>query len=98
MPLDYEVKAVRLVPSEDQSHMHIELVGYESAHMPGEQITIEIPRVIQKMAFEEKFHVMAGGERAEVKAGKCPVCSHEPYLVTDKDSADRQILFTLPQE
>ena len=86
MALDYEIKAVRLEPSDDDSHMHIELIGYLSPHLETEEILIPIPRAIQKMAFAEKFHVMVNGEPAEVKAGKCHICGFEPYLVTTADS------------
>ena len=98
MALNYEITAVRLVPSDDQSHMHVELVGYQSAHTPGEEITITIPRVLQKMAFDEQFYVTVDGEQASVKEGTCPVCGHEPYLVTAADGGKRQRLLELRQE
>ena len=74
MALDYEIKSVRLAPSDDDSHLHIDLIGYDSPHVEGEEIMIPIARALQKMAFSEKFHVMVDGEPAEVKAGKCPTC------------------------
>lgn len=98
MALDYEVTAVRLEPSDDGSHMHLALVGYESEHMPGEQITIDIPRVLQKQAFNEKFHMVVDGEPAELVKGKCPSCDIEPYLRTTADQGDEQKLFGLPRE
>lgn len=98
MALDYEITAVRTEWSDDGSHEHVDLVGYESAHMPGEEIMIPVPRVLQKMAFSEKFHVMRNGERAEVKEGKCPICGHEPGLVAEGDSKDDRALLNLPRE
>lgn len=98
MALDYEVTAVRLEPSEDGSHMHLALVGYRSGHMPDEEITIDIPRVLQKMAFEEAFHVAVDGEQAKLIEGSCPSCDITPYLRTSADQGDEQKLFALPRE
>ena len=44
MALDYEIKSVRLAPSDDDSHLHIELIGYASPHVEGEEIMIPIAR------------------------------------------------------
>ena len=66
MALDYEIKSVRLAPSDDDSHLHIELIGYASPHVEGEEIMIPIARALQKMAFSEKFHVMVNGEPADL--------------------------------
>jgi hypothetical protein len=96
--LDYEIKAVRLEPADDDSHMHIELVGYLSPHLEAEEILIPISRAIQKMAFAEKFHVMVNGEPAEVKPGKCHVCGFEPYLVTSADTDDINQIEELAQK
>jgi hypothetical protein len=98
LALDYEIKAVRLTPSDDDSHLHIELIGYLSMHLETEEILISVPRAIQKMAFAEKFHVMVNGEPAEVKAGKCHVCGFEPYLVTSADTEDINYIEELPQK
>ena len=38
--LDYEIKSVRLTPSDDDSHLHIELIGYASPHVEGEEINL----------------------------------------------------------
>jgi len=97
MALDYEITDVRVEPAGSAGHFHVVLIGYESPHTPGEPITIPIERAIEKMAFGERFHVTIGDERAEVKAGKCPVCGDEPYLVTDKDQANDQVMLRLPQ-
>jgi len=96
--LDYEIKSVRLTPSDDDSHLHIELIGYVSSHVEGEEIMIPIARALQKMAFGEKFHVMVNGEPVEVKAGKCATCGIEPYLVTDADKPDFNQIEELPQK
>ena len=44
MALDYEIKSVRLVPWVDDSHLHIELIGYSSPHVEGEEIMIDYGR------------------------------------------------------
>ncbi|MGZ4211225.1 MAG: hypothetical protein ACXVQX_11600 [Actinomycetota bacterium] len=98
MALDYEITAVRLEPSDDDSHMHIELIGYQSPHVGGEEIMIPIPRALQKMAFTEKFHVMVDGQPAEVKAGKCATCGFEPYLLTSADVGELNQIEELPQK
>lgn len=92
----YEIVAIRTVASDDQSHEHIALVGYRSPHMPDEAIMIPIPRVASRMALGEKFAV--GDDKAEVSAGKCTVCGHEPYLKTAKDTKDHALLLDLPRK
>jgi hypothetical protein len=96
----YEITAVRLKPADDGEHMHVDLVGYDSPHIPGEQILIPVERVIQRMALGEKFGVRTGNgdEVAEVQPAKCPLCGHEPYLKTTADTPDRQLLLELPEE
>ena len=98
MALDYEITAVRLTPSDDESHLHIELIGYLSPHVENEDIMISIPRAIQKMAFTEKFHVTVDGEPSEVKQGKCATCGFEPYLVTAADHGELNHIEELPQK
>ena len=98
MALDYEITAVRLAPTDDESHAHIELIGYRSTHIEGEEIMIPLARALQKMAFTEKFHVMVNGEPAEVKAGKCATCGFEPYLVTTADHDEINQIEELPQK
>ena len=97
MALDYEITAVRLEPSDDQSHTHVALIGYESLHTPGEPILIPPARALQKMALAEKFHIGSGEGARPVKEGKCPVCGYAPYLVVEGDAGDTQTLLTLPQ-
>lgn len=94
----YEVVAVRLEPSGDGSHSHVGLVGFEAQHTPGEPLMIEIPRVLQRIAFGERFWVVVGGEKAEVSAGKCHVCGLEPYLTTAADGPETHPLLELPQK
>ena len=96
MALDYEISSVRLTPSDDQSHLHVELIGYDSPHTPGEPIMIGIRRALEKMAFDEKFHITVDGEHADVTEGKCFVCGFAPYLVTSKDDANNNRLLDLP--
>jgi hypothetical protein len=96
--LDYEIKSVRLAPADDDSHLHIELIGYASPHVEGEEIMIPIPRALQKMAFSEKFHVVVDGQPAEVKPGKCATCGFEPYLVTPADRDEINQIEELPQK
>ena len=98
MALDYEIKSVRLTPSEDDSHVDIELIGYVSSHVEGEEIVIPVARALRMMAFGEKFHVMVNGEPVEVKAGKCATCGIDPYLVTDADKPDFNQIEELPQK
>jgi hypothetical protein len=97
LALDYEIKAVRLMPTDDDSHMHIELIGYLSTHLE-EEILIPIERALQKMAFDERFHVMVDRQPAEVKAGKCATCGFEPYLVTSADSGEINQIEELSQK
>lgn len=92
----YEIAAIRTVPSDDETHQHIELVGYMSPHIEGEPIFISIPRLLTKIAFGEKFAVRVGDDLAEISAGKCPTCGFEPYLKTSKDAAGTTLLLALP--
>lgn len=92
----YEITAVRPAWSDDGSHQHVDLVGYESPHTPGEPIMVPISSIATKIAFGESYYVTVDGERAEVKVAKCSVCGHEPELTTSKDTADRKALLELP--
>lgn len=94
----YEIVAIRTHASDDRSHEHIALVGYRSPHMPDEAIMIAIPRVVSRIALGEAFGVTVGDDKAEVSAGTCASCGHEPYLKTAKDTADRALLLTLPRK
>lgn len=91
----YEITTIRAVPSDDDSHMHVEQVGYISGHMPGEAILIPIPRAIQKLSFGEAFSVTVDGEQVPVTPGKCGICGIEPYLVCTADQGGASILLTL---
>jgi len=96
--LDYEITAVRLTPSDDESHLHIELIGYLSPHVATEEIMISIPRALQKVAFAEKFHITVDGQTVEVKEGKCATCGFAPYLVTAADEGELNHIEELPQK
>lgn len=91
----YEITKIRAVPSDDDSHMHVEQVGYISGHMPGEAILISIPRAIQKIAFGEAFCITIDGEQVPVTPGKCALCGHEPYLSTPADKGKDSVLLGL---
>ncbi|MFA5889982.1 MAG: hypothetical protein WDA27_03350 [Actinomycetota bacterium] len=91
-----EIAAVRLVAADDQTHHHIDLVGYLSPHLPDEPIMIDIPRVAQRIALGEKFVAVVDGEQAEVSVGKCARCGHEPYLRTTADTGENERLLDLP--
>lgn len=93
----YEIIAVRTEMSDDLSHEHVELVGYASPHIVGEAIMIPVPRLIQRLAFGDKFFMSVNGEQAEITAAKCPTCGHEPGLKTSADKAGTQHLLALPR-
>ena len=94
----YEIKAIRTTPSDDQSHAHVDLVGYYSPHLENELVMIAIPRLLQKMAFGEKFAVQAGDEHAEITESTCPVCGFAPQLKTSADTSSDQKLLDLPEK
>jgi hypothetical protein len=93
----FEIIAVRTKPSDDQTHEHVELVGYASTHMVGETIYIPIERVFGRQAFGERFAVVVDGAPADVAPSKCPVCGHEPYIKTTADTGTEQKLLELPR-
>ena len=93
----YKITAVRTELSDDASHEHVDLVGYESPHTPGEPILVPISRIATQIAFGETYYADVDGERAEVAVAKCPVCGHEPGVKTSKDSSDRRALLELPR-
>lgn len=90
-----EIAAVRLVAAEDQTHYHVELIGYVSPHLPDEPIMIDVSRLLQRMALGEKFFVAANGEQAEVSESKCARCGFAPYLKTAADTAEDEKLQAL---
>lgn len=91
----YEITAVRTEWSDDATHEHVDLVGYESAHTPGEPIMVPISRIATQIAFGETYFVTVDGERGEVSVAKCDICGYEPHLKTSKDSAERRPLLEL---
>lgn len=88
----YEIVAVRTEPSGDYRHRHIALVGYDSPHMPSEPIMIPPARVIERIAFGERFSVRAGDQQVDVTAGTCSLCGYEPYL------EPQDAILTLPEK
>lgn len=93
----YPLKSVRTVEAEDGSHRHIDLVGYLSPHTPYEPVMVPVLRILEKMALDEDFFVERDGERIPVKAAKCEVCGHEPYLKTEKDPPNGNLILELPE-
>lgn len=93
----YEIIGVRTKASDDQSHRHIDVVGYRSPHIT-EAIMVSPDRIIQRLAFDEKFCVDVEGEKADVSASTCEVCGFEPYLKTSKDTKGRNRILELPEK
>jgi len=93
----YKITAVRTELSDDASHEHVDLVGYESPHTPGEPILVPISSIATKIAFGESYYVEVDGERADVQVAKCDLCGFDPHLKTSKDSGDRRALLELPR-
>jgi len=94
--MSYAITAIRPIWSDDGTHQHVESVGYESAHMPGEPIMVPVSSIATKIAFGESYYVTVDGERAEVSVAKCDACGYEPELKTSKDTAERKALLELP--
>lgn len=93
-----EIVAVRTAEAETPpEHDHVVLVGYRSSHIQREPIMIAPQRVHEKALVLEKFWVTVEGEKVAVVSGKCPVCGHEPYLRTQKDAGDEELLKGLPE-
>ena len=82
----YEIAAIRTAASDDATHEHVELVGYNSRHIEGEQILIPIERVGQRLALGEEFWIVVDGEKVPVTPSKCETCGHEPVLKAAKGS------------
>lgn len=93
----YPIKTVRLTSAPEGDHEHLDLIGYLSAHTPYEPVMVPLPRIHAKMAEGEDFYVEHEGEQVLVKTGKCHVCGHEPYLVTERDPSGGNLLLELPQ-
>lgn len=81
----------------DGSHEHVVLFGYHSEHIKTEPITVDVDRVISRMAAGDEFWITTPEGRAEVIPGKCGVCGHEPYLRTSADAEDSERLLALPE-
>ena len=93
-----EVVRVRLKETDDQSHYHVDLVGYQSDHIEAEPITISTERVIEKMLYIRFWMKTLAGEETDLVSGKCSVCGHEPYLRTAADGEKEEHLLDLPEE
>ena len=93
-----EVVRVRLKETDDQSHYHVDLVGYESEHIEGEPIMVATERVIEKMLYNRFWMKTLAGEETDLVSGKCSVCGHEPYLRTAADGELEEHLLDLPEE
>ena len=92
-----EIIARKTELSDDGTHDHVLLLGYQSGHLgAGEPITIGVERLQHLTWLGERFFIKTGDEEGEVVAGKCPVCGLEPYFRTSADSGDEQRLLALP--
>jgi hypothetical protein len=93
-----EIVAIRTEPAElGPEHEHVALVGYYTPHIPYEPLMIPPERIKEKMLVLETFWIVdPSGEKVDVVPGSCPVCAHEPYLRTAKDSGDTELLKNLP--
>ena len=91
-----EIVVVRLIESDDQSHFHVDLVGYHTDHITTEPIMIATERAISLMLYERLWIKTPDGE-ADLVSGKCSVCGHEPYLRTTSDAENEEKLQTLTE-
>lgn len=91
-----EIVARKTELSDDGTHEHVLLVGYNSNHLGlGEPITIDVNRLTQITWTGERFFIKTQDGEAEVMEGKCPVCGLEPYFRTSADQGDEQKLMAL---
>lgn len=84
--------------SDDGTHDHVYIVGYNPGHITsGEAITLDVDRMVTRTWIGESFFIkLPDGSESEVIAGKCPVCGLEPYFRTAADSEKEQKLLELP--
>ena len=92
-----EIVAVRLKDTDDQTHVHVDLVGYETDHIATEPIMITTERAISLMLYERLWMKTTTGEETDLTSGKCSVCGHEPYLRTAADGEHEEHLLDLPE-
>jgi hypothetical protein len=93
-----EIVAIRTEPAErGPTHEHVALVGYYTPHIPYEPLMIPPERIKEKTLVLETFWITHDGEKIDVVMGSCPVCAHEPYVRTAKDSGDTELLKALPE-
>ncbi len=91
-----EIVRIRLMESDDQSHFHVDLVGYHTDHIATEPIMISTERAISKMLYT-RFWISTPEGEADLVSGKCSVCGHEPYLRTASDGEKEEKLQSLPE-
>ena len=91
-----EIVAVRTIESDDRTHFHVDLAGYQSTHINAEPIMISIDRAIDLM-LTERFWITTPEGQSDVAKGKCSVCGHEPYLRTAADGENEEKLLALPE-
>lgn len=95
MPLaSWEVVSVRREQA-DADHDHISLIGYFSPHIEYEPIMLSVARTLERIEHGERFYIKDGDAEADLAAGKCSICGHEPYLRTAADAEDEEKLQAL---
>lgn len=82
----YEIAAVRTQRSDDQTHEHVALVGYNSPHIEGEQIWIPVARILQRQALGDTFAIRIDDEMVDVAGASCEICGFGPILKPTKGS------------
>jgi hypothetical protein len=92
-----EIVRVRLQETDDRSHFHVDLVGYQSEHIETEPIMISTERAISKMLYIRFWTKTTAGQETDLVSGKCSVCGHEPYLRTAADGDKEEHLLDLPE-
>jgi hypothetical protein len=97
LPLaSWQVVSVRREQAEPD-HDHIALIGYFSPHIEYEPIMLSVERTLQRIGETERFYIKDGDAEADLSAGKCSICGHEPYLRTTADAEDEEKLHALPE-
>lgn len=92
-----EIVVMRLKETDDRSHVHVDLVGYQTDHIATEPIMVTTERAISLMLYERFWMKTLAGEETDLISGKCSVCGHEPYLRTVADGEHEEHLLDLPE-
>jgi hypothetical protein len=92
-----EIVVMRLQETDDRSHVHVDLVGYQTDHIATEPIMVTTDRAISLMLYERFWMKTLSGEETDLISGKCSVCGHEPYLRTAADGEHEEHLLDLPE-